>query len=434
MRSAVPKAAPQPAPMNVLLLCALPPVAAGTIRDHVHALTHFSRHQVNCFPHVGVVSNRLPQGIDLERFDAVVIHYSVYLLADSYVGPGDRARISAYRGVKLLFLQDEYRQVDRVQAVIRELGVDVLFTCLPKPEIEKVYPAAALPGLTKISNLTGYVPKALAAMPVPSIDRRPIDVGYRARIVPFWLGLLGAEKWQIAPRFLAAVEGSGLACNISNREEDRIYGEGWIRFVSSCKTMLGVESGASVFDFDGTIQRTVHEYLARNPGASFEQVEDRFLRPHEGKIRLNQISPRCFEATALRTTMVLFEGDYSGILEPWKHYIPLRKDFSNVTEVVNAIKNTPLLQEIADRAYREIALNPEHSYEAFVARFDAALSAAHALKGHSPRPPVSRAWFFITTLPAAVFPRLVRVWLMIPPAIRSRLKPLAGPLISALRR
>ena len=425
---------PENKSMNVLLLCALPPVAAGTIRDHVHALTNFSRHRVHCFPHVGVMSNRLPQGIDLERFDAIVIHYSVYLLADSYIGPADRARISAYRGVKLLFLQDEYRQIDRVHAVIRELAIDILFTCVPEPEIEKVYPAAALPDLVKISNLTGYVPKALTKLPVPAISRRPIDAGYRARIVPFWLGLLGAEKWQIVPRFLAAVEGCGLTCNISNREEDRIYGNGWISFVSSCKTMLGVESGASVFDFDGTIQRTVDEYLARNPDASFEQIEDHFLQPHEGKIRLNQISPRCFEAAALRTTMVLFEGDYSGILKPWKHYVPLRKDFSNIPEVVAAIKNTSLLQEVADRAYREIALNPEYSYEAFVLRFDSALSAAHAIKGQRPRQAMSRAWFSIATLPAAIFPRLVQAWLMIPPAVRVRLKPLAGPLISALRR
>lgn len=423
-----------PARMNVLLLCAVPPVTAGTILDHVDALRRCSAHRVMCFPYLGEGSSRLPRGLDLDRFDAIVIHYSVYLLADRHLGPADRGRIAAFRGAKILFLQDEYRQVDRMTAMIAALGIDVLFTCLPEPEIEKVYPSERLPRLTKISNLTGYVSAAQARLHVPRTVDRPIDVGYRARVPPFWLGTLSAEKWQIATRFVDAIRGAGLVHDISSREEDRIYGKAWLRFVSSSKAMLGVESGASVFDFDGSIQRNVDAFMAQKPDATFEEVEARFLREHEGRIRLNQISPRCFEAAALRTAMVLYEGEYSGVLTPWRHYIPLRKDFSNIDEVVAAIKDSRRLQEIADCAYQEVALHPQWSYETFVRRFDAALEAARASKSHAAARPISGMEFNLACLPAAAYSLLLHGWLSIPEGPRARLKPMLQPLISGLTR
>lgn len=422
------------AQMNVLLLCSVPPASAGTTHDHVDALRRHSAHRVMCFPYLGEGADRLPRDLELDRFDAIVIHYSVYLLADRHLGPADRERIAAFPGVKLLFLQDEYRQIDRVTALIAGLGIDVLFTCVPGPEVGKVYPPDRLPALTVISNLTGYVSAAQLGMRVARIAQRPVDVGYRARVPPFWLGRLSAEKWQIATRFLEAVQGTGLKCDISQREEDRIYGKRWPQFVSSCKAMLGVESGASVFDFDGSIQRDVEAFMAENPQAGFEEVESRFLRAHEGRIRLNQISPRCFEAAALRTAMVLYEGEYSGILKPWRHYVPLCKDFSNIDEVVAAIKDERKLQEIADRAYEEIALNPQWSYEAFAGRFDAALQAAQAAKGRSVERPISGAAFALASLPAAIFSFLLHAWLSIPEGVRGRLKPLLQPLISGLTR
>lgn len=109
-----------------------------------------------------------------------------------------------------------------------------------------------------------------------------------------------------------------------------------------------------------------NQYTAKHPGASFEEVSELFLRPYEGSLRLNQISPRCFEAAALRTPMVLIEGSYSGVLYPERHYIPLRKDFSNFDEVVKKIKDSDYLQYLADRTYQEKALNSPWSYRSFV--------------------------------------------------------------------
>lgn len=38
----------------------------------------------------------------------------------------------------------------------------------------------------------------------------------------------------------------------------------------------------------------------------------------------------------MRTAQVLLEGYYNGIFEPWKHYIPIKKDCSNLDQVFAA--------------------------------------------------------------------------------------------------
>ncbi|NIM97414.1 MAG: hypothetical protein GTO24_04820 [candidate division Zixibacteria bacterium] len=356
--------------LDILLLCNRPAKNAGasTFIDHLDAFINFSQHNFYCLSFLG----KLPRKLDLHRFDIIVIHYSVFLSFSSeyFLNSQSRQRIRDFPGLKVLFVQDEYRGVNAVIENMKSMRIHVLFTCVPDGEIEKVYPSKALPGLRKINTLTGYAPKALVTRDVLRIKDRPIDVGYRTRKLPYWLGELGYEKIQIAEKFVAHAADAGLRLDISYQESRRIYGEKWIDFVSSCKVMLGTESGASVFDFSGELEQIVSRYEQEHPEAGFAEIQEKFLRPYEGKVRLNQISPRCFEAAALRTAMLLYEGDYSGILKPWRHYIPLNKDFSNIEEVIRILRDDEKLQSIADCAFAEIAQNPEYGYEKFMSDFD----------------------------------------------------------------
>src|SRR5262249_41385017 len=145
-----------------------------------------------------------------------------------------------------------------------------------------------LPGVTKVNVLTGYVPEHLLSKAVRPYDERPIDVGYRARKVPAWLGELGREKYEIGRIFRSDAINNGLSLDISFREEDRLYGDKWIDFVCNCKAMLGVESGASVFDFTGEIQRNVEAHERRNPGIDFQTLKELYFADADGRIALNQ--------------------------------------------------------------------------------------------------------------------------------------------------
>ena len=134
-------------------------------------------------------------------------------------------------------------------------------------------------------------------------------------------------------------------------------------------------------DFTGEIERQVDWYQVTHPTATFQEVQARFFKTYEGLYTLNQISPRCFEAIALKTVLILYEGEYSGILKPWRHYIPLKKDFSNHEEVLQAIKNDALLENIAQTAYQEVALSPAWQYKTWMQRVDTVINREFLTRG-----------------------------------------------------
>jgi hypothetical protein len=353
-------------PLEILLICDRVTGIAATVFDHIHALEKFSRHTVRRLEILGDI----PASLDLNRFDVIVVHYTLVLCSDYYISPSARQRLARARALKAMFIQDEYRFVDKTIAAMKEVGIDLLFTCVPEEEIEKVYPARRLPGVIKVNVLTGYVPERLLKLPLRPLSERQIDVGYRSRDLPAWLGRLAQEKMFIGRRFQEDAKSYGLKLDISAREEDRLYGDNWIRFVRNCKAVLGVESGASVFDFTGEIQRKVDAHVARDPSVTFDALHDLYFAEAEGQIRLAQISPRCFESAALGTLMIMYEGNYSGILEPWRHYVPLKKDHSNFDEVISVLKDLKRATEIVSCAHQEIALNPRYSFKASVAQVD----------------------------------------------------------------
>ena len=287
-------------------------------------------------------------------------------------------------------LQDEYRWVDSVTETMRYLGIDVLLSIVPEDQIAAVY-GDRIPDTEILPTLAGYVPEKLSRYPSPPLAGRPIDVGYRGRALPFWNGRLSQEKVWIAQGVLERIRGTGLTHDIAWGESDRIYGRRWTRFLASCKTTLGAESGTSITDFDGSIEGAVREYLGRRPEAGFEDVSRDVLAPYEGNVMMNVVSPRLFEAAALRTAMVLFPGHYGGTVQPWEHYVPLEKDFSNFDVVVESIRDTASLQEMVERARVEIVDSGRYSLRAFVAEFDEIVGARVKARGTGGRRALRRA-------------------------------------------
>lgn len=362
--------------MEILFLTNRPTAnsQAATVTEYLDALLKYSKHNVYEIS----MLHHFPARIDLNRFDVVISHYSLSIgpLLRHFYGDDLIKQLKEFKGLKAAFLQDEYREIKTFWRHINELGINVLFSCVPEDEITKVYPVEKVPNLSVVNVLTGYVPEGLLRQPVLPIEQRPIDVGYRTRRMPYWLGRLGHEKWFIAEEFERRARGTNLKLDLSTKEGERLYGDAWINFIASCRAVIGVESGASIIDFDGKLEHRVEEYVAKHPDATFEEVSRKFLEPYEDSLQLHQISPRCFEAAALRTPMILFEGFYSGVLEPDKHFIALKKDFSNFDEVVLKLRDHSFLQSMVDRTYEEVALDERWSYRAFIQKVDASIQDA----------------------------------------------------------
>jgi hypothetical protein len=356
--------------LSILLLCDDNPRHASTILEHIGALKRYSRHRVRTF-NPRRLSHRF---LDFDEFDAVVIHYSLLSSSEDFLHHTYREALARYRGLKVQFIQDEYRWIDEITGVIRQMGVHVLFSCLPLEEAQRVY-GPRLPGVTLVPTLTGYVPDSLVGAEVPPPEARPIDIGYRARNLPFWLGDLGRQKYLIGQGVLDRASRYGLKVDISSREEDRMYGRRWIDFLKSCRATLGSGSGSSIADYDGSIQRNVDRYVEDHPDATYEEVHEKLLAPHEGTLGLDVISPRIFEGIALRTALILFPSPYSGVVKPGEHYISLEPDLSNMDEVVAKLRDDRFVTDLTDRAYRDIVGSGKYSYRELVRQFDAVMDA-----------------------------------------------------------
>jgi hypothetical protein len=360
---------------SILMLCNDDRRHAGNVRDHIRAIPRLSRHDVRTFN--PILARQVDLG--LERYDAVTIHYTIVPIIETYLPAWLSDELAGFQGLKVQFIQDEYRWIDAVTAKIRELEIGLLFTCVPETEVPKIY-GERTPETRTVTTLAGFTPAELVDRPVPPLRERPLDVGYRGRTVPYWLGRLGQEKLEIGRQFSARAAGLGLRYDIAWGENDRLYGDGWIRFLSSCRATLGTESGATIADYDGSVEQGVKDYLAVHPAASFEEVEQAVLAPYEGNVDIRVISPRQFEAAALRTALVLFPGTYSGALEPGRHYVPLEKDFSNLDEVAERLRDLTFLEELVARTHEEIARDERYSLAAFVREFDDLVSEEAATR------------------------------------------------------
>ncbi|GKQ51624.1 hypothetical protein [Bradyrhizobium sp. Ce-3] len=354
------------APRNILLLCAAAALKTNTVSDHIRAFRQYGQHKYTIVDSLAFEAI----GADLDSYDCVILHYSIVISMENYIPASLRERLRRFKGVKVAFIQDEYRFVDRQNAALADLQVGVIFTVTNPDVTRKIYRDKYFQGVRFEHTLTGFVPEHLLSMKVPSYAERPRDVSYRARKTSPWLGSFAEEKWRIADRFAADAAQHNLVCDIDTSETSRVYGGSWIDFVASSKAVLGTESGVSFIDFTGDIQIQVERFCAENPDVPHEVVRQRFLGDDDGKIVIRVVSPRIFEAAALRTLMVLYEGDYSGAVKPWEHYVPLRRDHGNMAEVVSIIRDPSKAQAIIDRAFHEVALSPAWTFRQMVERFD----------------------------------------------------------------
>lgn len=351
---------------NVLVLYENASLHVVTTREHVESFQKFSQHRV----FYAAASWHAHASFSFDYFDAVVIHYSVRLCFD-WISPSLATRLSNFRGTKILFIQDEYEHTEKARRWMEKLGVDVVYTCVPPAGRERVYPASRFPNVEFVSTLTGYAPTpATMSLDAKPISQRRWTIGYRGRPLSWRFGHLGREKVEIGRRMRDICRQRGVPVNIEWEEEHRIYGDAWPEFLSKCKATLATESGSNVFDDDGRVTKRVAAYQREHPAADYDEVHRECIGTADGQVMMNQISPKVFEAIAAGTALVMFEGEYSGVVRPNEHFIPLQKDFSNVDEVLAKLEDDEFLRQLTRRAFDDVIASRKHSYRQFVAEFD----------------------------------------------------------------
>jgi len=365
-------------PERLLFVTMHDPKGISTIYEQIDqlcALSAFRFDLLNLWGLPSATGLEIPGGIDLARYDGLLIHCTTSYNVANLVSLDRQlhTKIADFKGLKILMKQDEHFRTHAVADYLGSRRFDVLVTLVPERDRLRFYPPERAGRLRLIPWLTGYVTAEMQGMRAPPLSARPIDVGYRGSLQPWYFGTLAYDKYEIGERFKAAAQRYELSVDISSRWEDRFSGAAWYEFLCRSRAVLGVESGASIVDFDGEVERRVAGYLKQHPGATFQAVYDAELAKYEGNCQYRTISPRHFEAAACKCVQVLYEGEYAGIFQPDRHFIPLRRDFSNIDTVVTRLRDLDYCQDLVDRSFAEIILDPQYSYGAFVRRLDDAI-------------------------------------------------------------
>jgi hypothetical protein len=363
----VPSARPQLG--SALLLYHFPTAfwytSASTIMDHVRAFERYSRFGIQILN----TDTTMPPRIAELDFQLVIVHYSIFGPGAYVLNEDHLEWLRTSHAHKVVFAQDENRYCGHRFWFLDEIGCDTIYTCLEPSEFDKVYGSRTRVARIR-TNLPGYVSEQMEnreRLSVPD-ERRPIDVGYRGRQIPAYSGRGGYEKTIIGQRFAELAADSDLVLDIEVGEESRLYGERWPRFLATCKGVLGVESGVSIFDLDDEVAAEYEEIAAQGREVGLEDLNS--APALEGNVYYRTISPRHFEAAALRNCQILFEGRYSGAMEPMVHYIPLHKDFSNLDEVIARFRDPAVRRLLTGNAHRDLIASGRYSYRAFVESFD----------------------------------------------------------------
>jgi hypothetical protein len=350
---------------------------ASNVDDHIGAFARHSRYAVYELNTEWGLPRRLRQ----VRFDAIVLHYTVFAHAgeqypfEPSFGPYLDASPESY---KIAFFQDEYHWWRTRRRFIDEHGIDCVFTMLQSPHAERVF-LERTKATKVVPHLPGYVGEHLveAADEFRKPDaERTIDIGYRGRPMPPTLGRGSLEKVEVGRGFAMRAGDSGLALDIALGEGGRLYGDDYWRWLANCRGVLGVESGVSAFDLEDEILDEYNRLAAAGREPTLEELEQGALGRWDWKIPYRTISPRQFEAAALRVCQILFEGDYSGVMKPMRHYIPLKKDFSNLDQVLERFRDPDARRELTENAYTDLIASGEYGYDRFIDRFDQVLDEA----------------------------------------------------------
>lgn len=302
------------------------------------------------------------------KWDVIVYSYS-------FTAPWNRSRylnkileiqnLNLISSNKVAFFQDEYFNLDLTNRFIKNLNIDQIYTVVPKSEWHKVYPGISEHKIKQY--LTGYVEESDISLANKLIkeNKRDIDICYRTAYPGPGMAMLGNIGWL---KFEVADFGSKLGLPNSDIKVGSgfLTGDDWFKLLASSRFTLGVPSGANVLDFYGKIS----EHFKGQSKITRSEVMAYFQKNSIAQdYKLEVISPRIIEAGLLETCQILVEGEFNGLLEKYKHYIPISRELDNIEEVQRLIHDSSYVEEVVRNLKQLLIESNRLKYDYFIKNF-----------------------------------------------------------------
>lgn len=252
--------------------------------------------------------------------------------------------------------------MDLVCKFINKYSIKSIFSVAPKYEIKKIYRTVNFKKVKFYNVLTGYIDeKIVKYVKNKKNKKRSFLIGYRAHAEMGW-GTFNLKKIEIGKLFKDYSSKKKLPTSIKFGAKNFFLGYDWYDFLLNCKATIGIEGGSNILDWEGNYSHK----LKRNQTLELKKKQLLLQEKNLIKINLKALSPKHLEACITKTCQILVTGKYNGILKPWLHYIPLKKDYSNIEQVMKLITRKNIRKKITERAYKDIVESKKYTYEEFV--------------------------------------------------------------------
>lgn len=348
---------------KVIVIHALRPTSRQTTIDH---LLSFREHLPEAdVQYLHFQQPLLKELMDVET-DLVIVNYDFLNYRFSPLWPFIKRRHKnlADRAKKVVAIaQDDFWANKLLDNWCMDWDVDRILTPIDTGR-DVLYPRS-IKTREFCTGLTGYVKSG----PIPEtqlLRDRPIDLGQRVREMPPHLGRLAQAKARQAVVLADAARNAGMNVDVSTRVEDSFIGHAWFDFLASCRFTVGMKGGASLHDPYGLIHTKVQSYRAHHPEAAFNEIERNCFKGKDMKHAFLAISPRLFESAVAGTCQILQRDDYLGVLEPWRDYVPIEQDLSNLDEVILTMRDLDQSQQIVENAKKALVESKVFDYSQLV--------------------------------------------------------------------
>ena len=92
---------------------------AETVLDYINSFSLYSKNQIFEL----TMLNVFPAKLNLDRFDIILIHYTlpIGVMMEHYLGKRLIDLLISFKGLKAVFLQDEYRHINKLWKTLTNL-------------------------------------------------------------------------------------------------------------------------------------------------------------------------------------------------------------------------------------------------------------------------------------------------------------------------
>lgn len=286
----------------------------------------------------------------IKEFDLIILMHSV--LGDNVGIILPFEQVLKERTCKLLsFVGNEYDLMQKKKAFLQRIETDYIASQLPRKASTFVY--------EELSAQIIDAPHALNKnIYCPSKTNKVYDIVFYGAKYGIFTG--DSERNNLIESIANLTPQLKNKINIG--KNTNLPRNRWVELLQLGKATVGAEAGTYYLDKNGSLLEQSKEFVQQNPSASLDNLlEEIFHNTSIKYVSGKAISSRHFEPVGTKTCQILLEGSFNGILKEGEHYIPVRKNFSNLNEAIDFYLDFDLRNKIVENAYSYISEN--HTYK-----------------------------------------------------------------------